>query len=107
MDIAALDAVVFGEGDPAFEKRTLAQWRWLWAENPMGRQIMVAVTPSGQVIAHYGALPARLQVHRREKDAYYVLPLDSAIPGRLERLAERAAATLRASASGWRSNPCP
>ncbi len=51
---------VFGEGAERFEPRTLAQWRWLWADNPMGRQIMLAVAASGQVIAHYGALPARI-----------------------------------------------
>lgn len=41
------------------------------------------------------SLPDRLQTHRREQDVYYVLPLDSAVPGRLERLADRAAAELR------------
>jgi len=51
---------VFGEGAERFEPRTLAQWRWLWADNPLGRQIMLAVAASGQVIAHYGALPARI-----------------------------------------------
>lgn len=53
---------VFGEGDAGFERRTPEQWRWLWADNPMGRQIVVAVSGEGQVIAHYGALPARIQV---------------------------------------------
>lgn len=53
---------VFGEGAADFAPRTLAQWRWLWAENPMGRQIMVAAAESGQLIAHYGAIPARIQI---------------------------------------------
>jgi len=41
------------------------------------------------------SLPDRLHAYRREKDDYYVLPADAAIPGRLERQADRAAATLR------------
>jgi hypothetical protein len=66
--ILALFNQVFGEGDPAFVPRTLAEWRWLFAENPWGNQIVVAVEhggpgePSGRVIAHYCCLPARAQV---------------------------------------------
>ena len=60
--IVALWNVVFGEGAPDFEPRTLAQWRWLWDENPMGRRIMVGVAPDGQIISHYGALPARIAI---------------------------------------------
>jgi len=41
------------------------------------------------------SLPDRLRAHLREKDDYFVLPADAAVPGRLERLADRAAATLR------------
>ena len=40
-------------------------------------------------------LPERLKIHRSDQDYYYVLALDAAIPGRLERLAERAAAVLQ------------
>lgn len=54
--------VVFGEGAEGFEPRTPEQWRWLWADNPMGRQIFVAEEAGGRIVAHYGALPARLQV---------------------------------------------
>jgi uncharacterized protein YbaP (TraB family) len=39
-------------------------------------------------------LPARLKAHRSDQDCYLVRALDPAVPGRLERLAERAAATL-------------
>ncbi len=53
---------VFGEGNAHFEPRTLAQWRWLYAENPAGRQVVVGVEESGRIIAHYGAVPARFQV---------------------------------------------
>lgn len=40
-------------------------------------------------------MPERLQSHVRERDAYYLLPTASVIPSRLQRLAQRAADTLR------------
>ena len=40
-------------------------------------------------------LPKRLQQHRRSQDQYLILPADAAIPSHLQRLAQRAAATLR------------
>jgi TraB/PrgY/gumN family len=40
-------------------------------------------------------LPERLKVHRRDQDQYHVLALDAAVPGRLERVAERATAVLK------------
>ncbi|MFH7325847.1 TraB/GumN family protein [Desulfurivibrio sp. C05AmB] len=45
------------------------------------------------------ALPERLQPHRRSRDSYYILPLEAEIPVRLNRLAERASATLRVEQS--------
>lgn len=39
-------------------------------------------------------LPERLRAHRSDRDRYYLLTLGEAVPRRLERLAERAAATL-------------
>lgn len=45
------------------------------------------------------ALPERLQGYRRDRDQYYVLPANGASPGRLERLAERAAAALKVERS--------
>jgi uncharacterized protein YbaP (TraB family) len=41
------------------------------------------------------SLPARLRVHCQNRDCYYLLPVDAAAPRRLERLAVRAAASLR------------
>lgn len=41
------------------------------------------------------SLPDRLKPHRRQQDHYYILPLDGRIPGRLERLSEKAAVALR------------
>lgn len=40
-------------------------------------------------------LPERLKPRRNDSDRYYLLPLDGPIPRRLERMAERAATTLR------------
>ena len=53
---------VFAEGDENFQSRTLAQWRWEYQENPAGRQVMIAVTDTGRVIAHYACLPAAVNV---------------------------------------------
>lgn len=41
------------------------------------------------------SLPKRLQGTRREQDHYYVLPAQTEVPGRLERLAAKAGACLR------------
>ncbi len=41
------------------------------------------------------SLPDRLKPHQRQRDHYYILPLDGRIPGRLERLSEKAATVLR------------
>jgi uncharacterized protein YbaP (TraB family) len=41
------------------------------------------------------SLPDRLRADCRERDHYYVRPADGPVPGRLERLAGRAAASLR------------
>jgi hypothetical protein len=41
------------------------------------------------------SLPARLRVHCQNRDCYYLLPANAAIPRRLERVAARAAASLR------------
>jgi hypothetical protein len=40
------------------------------------------------------SLPERLKSHRRERDRYYILPVEAPVPARLERLADRAAASL-------------
>ena len=37
---------VFGQGDPNYQPRTLAQWRWIYEDNPAGRQVVVAVMPT-------------------------------------------------------------
>jgi len=41
------------------------------------------------------SLPDRLRAFRSERDHYYVLSADAPVPGRLDRLAERVAASLR------------
>ena len=45
------------------------------------------------------SLPDRLKPHQRQQDHYYILPLDGPIPGRLERLSEKAAVALRVEES--------
>jgi uncharacterized protein YbaP (TraB family) len=46
------------------------------------------------------SLPDRLRANCRERDYYYVLPADAPVPGRLERLAGRAASSLRVEEGG-------
>ena len=48
---------VFG-GHPDFEPRTLASWRWQFADNPFGLRYQLAVTPDGEVAAQYPCTPA-------------------------------------------------
>ena len=43
-------------------RRALDEWRWKYPEAPEGRWIMIAAGPSGTTMAHYGAVPVRLQV---------------------------------------------
>jgi hypothetical protein len=50
------------------------------------------------------SLPARLQTHRTDQDCYYTVPSDTAVPGRLERQAAQAAASLRVE-EGTRFTP--
>ena len=54
--------IVFGTGEAGFQPRTIARWRWLYSDNPIGRQIFVGEDSSGRIISHYGAIPARFQV---------------------------------------------
>ncbi len=72
---AAYSPETFGRAVDAAVRRTRAKDCW-------------AVCP---------ALPERLKPFRCEADHYYQLALDGAVPGRLERLAQRAAASLTVS----------
>ncbi|MCA8973751.1 MAG: GNAT family N-acetyltransferase, partial [Planctomycetes bacterium] len=45
------------ECGPAFRDRTLAEWQWLYAHNPAGCQIFLAVDDDGTVAAQYAAIP--------------------------------------------------
>jgi hypothetical protein len=42
--------------------RSLEEWRWKFPELPEGRWIMLAFDAQGSLLAHYGAVPVRLQV---------------------------------------------
>lgn len=41
-------------------KRTIEHWRWKFQENPAGRQIILAVTNNGEIIAQHAGLPVRV-----------------------------------------------
>ncbi len=45
-------------------------------------------------------LPSRLKAHRCDEDCYYTLPVDAPIPARLQRLAQRAAGSLKVEEGG-------
>lgn len=51
---------VFAEGNPGFVPRTLEVWRHIYAENPAGQQIFVALDAERKIIANYSAIPAWL-----------------------------------------------
>ena len=104
---AAFMAAMSG-GEPFLEGTYLfiAAEKWLLA---VGYPLEGGYTPEGFEEALAGALrrtrardcwaicpalPERLQGFRRDRDQYYVLPANGAVPGRLERSAERAAAVL-------------
>src|SRR5262249_30492890 len=55
--ILRLFNLVFGENDASFSPRTLDQWRWEFADNPAGQQIMLAVDPQGEMLAQYTTVP--------------------------------------------------
>jgi hypothetical protein len=44
---------------PGYVDRELATWRWLYADNPAGLRIHLAVAADGVIAGHYAALPAR------------------------------------------------
>ncbi len=41
------------------KERSLRHWRWKFCENPVGQQIMLAVTEAGEVVGQYAGLPVR------------------------------------------------
>src|SRR5690606_29101955 len=49
---------VFAEGNPSFEPRTAAHWRWQFAENPLGHHTFVAESADdGSIVGTYTAIP--------------------------------------------------
>lgn len=48
---------VFAQGDPDFEPRDVGWWRWKFPGNPAGSHTLVAESPEGAVVAHYGGVP--------------------------------------------------
>lgn len=57
---------VFAVGNPRFVPRTLERWRWQFERNPAGNRIALALTPAGEVIAQFCALPAKALFQGRE-----------------------------------------
>lgn len=53
---------IFARVDPGFHPRTLAEWRWLYEQNPSGRRIYLAVADDGRVLAQYAGIPQRVRL---------------------------------------------
>lgn len=47
---------IFAAVDPSFRPRSLADWRWEFADNPSGFASFVAETDEGQIVGQYAAL---------------------------------------------------
>jgi len=58
---------VFREDNPEHVDRTRAEWEYLFARNPAGRRIFVAVH-DGQVVAQYAALPITVWMAGKERE---------------------------------------
>ncbi len=56
---------VFAAVDPNFQPRTLAEWRWLFADNPAGWRSALAVTDDGNIVGQYAGLCQRVRVGER------------------------------------------
>jgi hypothetical protein len=56
---------VFAAVDPGFRPRTLAEWRWLFADNPAGWRSALAVTADGRVVGQYAGICQRVRVGER------------------------------------------
>jgi len=73
---------VFACDDANFEARTLEHWRWLYADNPLGARIVVAVDCENEVLAQYAGLAVRAKLEGR--DTLFCQAVDS-INARSER----------------------
>lgn len=57
----------FSEGNPGFVPRTLETWRHIYARNPAGQQVFVALDAERNVIANYSGIPASLDVRGQRR----------------------------------------
>lgn len=58
--------LVFGEGNPGFVPRSLADWEWTYTRNPSGMRVWIA-TCGDLVAAHYAAQPNRVLVESEQR----------------------------------------
>jgi len=58
---------VFAEGDENYTPRTLAQWQWVYEQNPAGNEIVIGEDPEGRVVGHYACIPYRVLVAGQER----------------------------------------
>lgn len=63
---------VFAHGGST-RRRTVADWEWLYARNPWGRQAYLCEQDDGRVVAHYAGIPLRFQCFGQRAIAALVL----------------------------------
>ncbi len=56
---------VFSEGNPGFERRTVADWSAIYVDNPAGLQTFVATDDDGRIIGNYSSIPAHCHAKGR------------------------------------------
>jgi hypothetical protein len=71
------EAINQGFNDVFGLQRSLAEWHWKFAVEPEGRWIMLGVGEHGRVLAHYGAVPVRLQAGTLEVRAGQIVDVYS------------------------------
>ncbi|MEX1024864.1 MAG: GNAT family N-acetyltransferase [Planctomycetota bacterium] len=57
---------VFAQQDPAFEPRSMEDWRWAYTDNPGGIRVFLALH-GDLVAAHYASQPARVWIDGEER----------------------------------------
>lgn len=61
--VLTLFNAVFSEGNPTFTPRSMAHWRWQFANNPRSHHSYVAVDEEGSIIGSYTSIPGMWRHH--------------------------------------------
>lgn len=64
-ETAILHAVNRARGAAGLSERSLATWRWMFADHPLGTRVMLGFDEGGEVLAQCAGLPLRARVDGR------------------------------------------